>query len=83
MVTRVGKLNYIQTKIIGRGSYGTVVFQGYLGLYENYRPVAVKRLQRSHVNPSLIQREVELMKRASDHPNILRYIHTEIDPNFM
>ena len=84
MATHVGKLNYNQKKIIGRGSYGTIVFQGFvLGLYEKDRPAAVKRYQRSHVNESLFNWEVELMKKASDHPNILRYIRTERDANFL
>jgi len=28
-------------------------------------------------------REVELMKTAKDHPNILRVIHTEMDNDFL
>lgn len=75
MATRVGKLNYNQKKVIGRGSFGTIVYRGFLGLYENDKQVAVKRMQRGkHLDESLVQREVELMKKASGHHNILRYI---------
>lgn len=84
MATRVGKVNYNQTKVVGRGSYGTYVFRGFLGLHEYDRPVAVKRMQRGpNLDESLIQREVELMKRASEHPNILRYIRQDSDPIFL
>lgn len=84
MAVRVGKLNYNQGKVVGRGSSGIYVFRGFLGLHENDRPVAVKRTQRGpNLDESLIQPEVELMKKANDHPNILRYIRQESDSNFL
>lgn len=81
---RVGKVNYYIDKVIGRGSFGTV-FSGRLeGLFEEERKsVAVKRVERGRVDESLIKREVELMKKANDHPYILRYFCTETDKNFL
>lgn len=84
------KLSYDSTVIIGQGNSG-FVFKG------NYRmnplgaisglanmSVAVKRIQKSFVadDESAIKREVESMLQAGDHPNILRYICTEMDDNF-
>ena len=84
MASRVGKLKYNKGKVVGRGSSGTYVFRGFLGPHENGIPVAVKRMQRSpNLDESLIQREVELLKKANDHPNIIRYIHQESDSNFL
>jgi len=78
ITARVGHLSYDPKSIIGRGSYGTTVFKGiHLG------PVAVKRILRNEVNDSAIQIEVELMKKAIDHPNILRYYCTEMNDDFL
>lgn len=83
MAIRVGQLNYNPMKIVGRGSFGTIVYQGLLGLYDG-GPVAVKRIQRdNYLDESETQCEAELMKRAGNHPNILRYIHQEKNENFL
>lgn len=82
----VGKLSYNRNDIIGRGGYGNVVHRGfYLS-----KPVAIKRMQRLYgknkygQDESAIQlREVELMKQAKYHPNIVRVIDTETDENFL
>ncbi len=98
MTTRIGNLRYDPKKIIGRGRFGTV-FSGFhytesfidewigrkLGRKVE-KPIAVKRIQRTDVlagEESGIHREVEVMLRANDHPNILRLICTEIDANFL
>jgi len=81
MATQVGSLlSYKQDDILGRGSYGTIVFRGFFH-HENDKPssVVVKRYQSSHVDKSLIDKEVDLIKKASGQSNILRYICTEID----
>lgn len=90
-MTRVGKLSYDPKKIIGRGSMGTVVFQGFHHSPSNddkVTSVAVKRVLKSGLlndngDESSIEREVELMQRISDHPNILRYICTEKNDDFL
>jgi len=83
MATQVGKVHYNSRIIVGEGSYGTIVFRGFLGLYENDKSVAVKRIQRGKGKETFIKQEVELLKKASDHSNILRFIRTEIDTNFL
>ncbi len=82
---RVGKLTYETNtnSILGRGSFGTV-FPGFLEIKgSSHQPVAVKRILNSELEAPFIQREVELMKKVSDHPNILRYICTEKDVDFL
>ena len=82
---RVGKVKYYADQIIGRGSFGTV-YSGNLrrGIYGgNNEPIAVKRIERGRVDESAIQREVELMQKAYDHANILRYFCTEMNNDFL
>ncbi len=79
MTTKVGSLRLDQKTIIGRGSYGTTVFNG---LYI-HKAVAVKRILRSEVNELVVQQEVELMKKAIDHPHILRYICTDMNDDLL
>lgn len=76
----VGKLRY-PLKHFGSGSFG-LVFAGYYGK----KKVAVKRIQKHHIDvshESLMPLEAELMQAADDHPNILRYICTEQNADFM
>ncbi len=82
----VGKLSYNRNGIIGKGSDGNVVHRG---LYLS-KPVAIKRMVRVYgknkygEDESDVQlREVELMKEADDHPNILGYIHEEINADYL
>ncbi len=82
---RVRKVKYYADLIIGRGSFG-IVYSGNLrrGIYGgNNEPIAVKRVERGRVDESAIQREVELMVKANDHPNILRYCCTEMNNDFL
>lgn len=75
------ELSYDKKKIIGRGRFGTV-FIGSFGA--NNETVAVKRIQTTDITEvDSIQKEVELLKEASGHRNILGYIHHEIDINFL
>ncbi len=92
-VRRVGKLSYNSTDILGKGSFG-IVFKGFYEesrsvIRQASRAVAVKRVQLSrtthNVNgESLMDNsEMDIMKRTRDHHNILGYIWTEIDEDFM
>jgi serine/threonine-protein kinase/endoribonuclease IRE1 len=73
---QIGKL-YVSNKEIGRGSNGTVVFEG---SYEG-RQVAVKRLLRSH-NDIAIKETKNLIKSDQD-PNIVRLYGCEHDSDFV
>lgn len=78
----VGDLSYDLNKILGQGSFGTLVFSGFHIL--GGKPVAVKRVQRSFLkNEDLLHQEVELMQKASNHPNILCFISTEINDDYL
>lgn len=72
----VGKIEYQPNKLLGRGCDGTCVFKGF---FDN-REVAVKRLLPDCF--SLADREVELLKDADMHPNVIRYFCTETDSQF-
>jgi len=88
---RVEKISYDPNTVLGKGSF-SYVYRGILELNHNNesrineRPlaVAVKRLQYStQKEANAIQREIELMQKACDHPNILRYICTEKNIDFV
>ncbi len=90
MATIVDKLRYDQKEIICLGGNGTTVFSG--SILEGgddddkiKKKGAIKRIQRSYAqtDESTIKREVELMLKVGHHPNILRYIHSEMDINYM
>lgn len=79
----IGNFIYDPNKIIGYGSFGTVAFHGYLHRGDDLgvdTPVAIKRVPKSHIedDASLIQQEEVLMKKAGDHPAILKCISTEM-----
>jgi len=88
MMTNIGNLRYDPKKVIGRGNFG-VVFRGNYHRVDNISgsgklEVAVKRILSSNVDDEeSFLREVDLMKAAKDHPNILRYICTESNDDFM
>ncbi|KAI0299431.1 hypothetical protein B0F90DRAFT_1728628 [Multifurca ochricompacta] len=67
----------VSETVLGYGSHGTVVYQGSL----QARAVAVKRLLRDFV--TLAHREVNLLKDADDHPNVIRYYYQEAHENFL
>ena len=77
-------LSYTPSHIIGRGSFGTIVFGGHLE--GNNFEVAVKRLQRSNMKSeqSAIQKfEKKFVTSKIDHPNILRYLSTKTNDDFL
>lgn len=72
----IGKI-VVTNKQIGKGSNGTVVFEG---LYEG-RLVAVKRLVRIH--HSLAKKEIDNLDLSDKHLNIIRYYGAEEDQDFV
>jgi len=76
----IGKLSYEPGNIIGIGSYGTKVFQGF---FEGVKTVAIKRLFLENHDKSKIANEAEIIWLVGDHPNILRYFCNEMDRKFM
>lgn len=84
MARKVGEsLEFNQEDILGKGSSSSFVFRGnFVGskaLESKPTLVAIKRI----VISTDIRQEVELMKTAGSHPNILRIIHTEITDDFL
>ncbi len=76
----IGKVSYDNEKLIGRGCFPNIVFEG---LFEDLKKVAVKRLIKTQDDEFTIKREAELMLKANEHPNILRYFCYEMDENFL
>ncbi|KAF8759234.1 hypothetical protein HU200_010264 [Digitaria exilis] len=73
---QIGKL-YVSNKEIGRGSNGTVVFEG---SYDG-RQVAVKRLLRSHND--IAEKETQNLIISDRDPNIVRLYGCEHDSDFV
>ncbi|KAL3525160.1 hypothetical protein ACH5RR_013532 [Cinchona calisaya] len=73
---RIGKL-FVTTKEIAKGSNGTVVLEG---IYEG-RPVAVKRLVRTHHDIAF--KEIQNLIASDRHPNIVRWFGVEQDQDFV
>ena len=68
----IGKITYNAKEVLGYGCSGTFVYRG---TFEN-RPVAVKRLLPECW--TLADREVDLLRDADQHQNVLRYFCTEV-----
>ena len=88
MARRVGKLEFKQEDVLGKGSISTFVYRGFFFGPKSSKSkptlVAIKRIVNDLLDKSTnIQQEVELMKTAGNHPNILRIIHTEMDNDFL
>jgi serine/threonine-protein kinase/endoribonuclease IRE1 len=73
---QIGKLR-VHKKEIGKGSNGTVVFEG---SYDG-REVAVKRLLLSHTD--IAQKEIENLIASDRDPNIVRLYGCDQDDNFV
>jgi len=74
-----GKLSYNPQVVLGKGSFGTVV---YSGLHTEWGAVAVKVMDRSshQVVEQTAQAEKEvhlLIARSQGHPNVIRYFGIE------
>lgn len=72
-------LRYDPNDVIGKGGFG-IVFRGF---YFHSTPVAAKRIQKATLNYVKVREEVELMKKAKGHRNVLHYINIEIDNEFL
>lgn len=84
MARRVDEyLTYDPCNIIGQGSFGTIVFAGHLeGINSK---VAVKRIQTSNMKTekSIHKFESDFVTSKIDHPNILRYLSTKKNNDFL
>jgi len=78
-LTPIHKLTHNKEKQIYNCN-GVFVYQG---LFEGKKPVAIKRFQRSSQIDELVKNEAELLLKANDHVNILRYFCYEMDENFL
>lgn len=81
-------LKYDEKDILGRGSYGAIVFSGLLVPDGNPKQnkVAVKRLQLSFIKSNSIEKFQNHFVRLSEefkHPNVLHYLAIKMDSNFM
>ena len=74
--TKIGKLK-ITNKILGKGSNGTIVFEGY---FEN-RKVAIKRMLKEFYN--FANKEISLLIETDNHENIVNYYTKEEDEQFI
>ncbi len=70
----VGKLKFFRENTLGHGSYGTTVFKG---MFENTISVAIKRVDILRATV-----EIDILRRAHIHPNIVNYYITEFDDDF-
>lgn len=74
------KMSYDPEKMLGEGGFAFV----YEGFFDGFK-VAVKRIQKEHLDDSLVERETDIMRLASKHSNILGFFGLEKDDpyNFM
>ena len=63
--------------LLGTGSYGTIVYRGRLG----QRVIAIKRVMKTV--SKAVEREISIMMKIDQHPNILKYFAKEEDENFI
>nr|PNR36423.1 hypothetical protein PHYPA_022274 [Physcomitrium patens] len=73
---QVGRL-FVTKVVIGAGSNGTSVFEGYL----DGRHVAVKRLLAHHYDKAV--KEIKFLITSDEHPNVVRYFAMEETPDFV
>ncbi|ODM87232.1 Serine/threonine-protein kinase/endoribonuclease IRE1 [Orchesella cincta] len=65
--------------VLGKGSYGTVVFKGTLGT----RNIAIKRVSTDQFvgNRRQVDHEIEMLKTCDAHENIVRYFGSKNEQN--
>jgi hypothetical protein len=73
---QVGRL-FVTKVLIGAGSNGTSVFEGYL----DGRHVAVKRLLAHHYDRAV--KEIKFLITSDEHPNVVRYFAMEETSDFV
>jgi len=66
-----------ESKILGLGSGGTVVFEGEF----RGRAVAVKRMLVQH--NKVANKEIQFLQKVDLHPNLITYFDKEEDDNFV
>ncbi|CAL8075993.1 unnamed protein product [Orchesella dallaii] len=69
-----GSIAYDETRQLGRGSNGTIVFKGLFG----NRPAAVKRIHSEIVTQKTIIKETEHLICCDQHENVIRYFSTKV-----
>ncbi|KAG6555338.1 hypothetical protein Mapa_003381 [Marchantia paleacea] len=74
--TQVGRL-FVTKTMIGSGSHGTLVLEGYL----DDRNVAVKRLLGQYYEKA--QKEIAHLIASDEHPNVVRYYAMEETADFV
>ncbi|XP_043199023.1 serine/threonine-protein kinase/endoribonuclease IRE1-like [Amphibalanus amphitrite] len=79
-VISVGSIKYNQKNLLGKGGFGTAVYQGQCGKREN---VAVKRIPYFDKEEDFIEKEIKhLQKLEEDGINVIRYYHVEKSERF-
>ena len=73
---KVGAIKYNENDILGQGCEGTFVFKGSF----DDRMVAVKRVLKECI--AISDREINILREADQHPNVIRYYCTEQDQQF-
>eukprot|EP00457_Paulinella_chromatophora_P001165 gb/GEZN01001167.1/.p1 GENE.gb/GEZN01001167.1/~~gb/GEZN01001167.1/.p1 ORF type:complete len:998 (-),score=86.89 gb/GEZN01001167.1/:191-3184(-) len=76
---RVGKMMVQESAVLGTGSRGTIVCEGY---FEG-RMVAIKRMVKSFYGERGAAQEVALLIASDEHPNVVRYYAQEEDDDFI
>mmetsp|Transcript_8450 Transcript_8450/g.31204 ORF Transcript_8450/g.31204 Transcript_8450/m.31204 type:complete len:931 (+) Transcript_8450:153-2945(+) len=76
-VVHVGRLRVDTQKVLGKGSHGTVVYEGTF----DGRPVAVKRFLAQFYETAA--KEIETLIISDEHPNVLRCYAMEEDKDFV
>lgn len=73
----IGKISFNPKSVLGYGSKGTCVFKGN---FESSQNCAIKRIVSQYL--SIADREVEFLRSLQD-PNLVRYLATEQDAQFI
>lgn len=73
----IGKISFDPKSVLGYGSKGTCVFKG---SFEDSSDCAIKRVVSQYL--TLADREIEFL-RSLQHPNLVRYLATEEDAQFI
>lgn len=73
----IGKIKFHPNDVLGTGSKGTYVYKG---SFENSQECAIKRIVAQTI--TFADREVDFL-RSLQHPNLVRYLATEHDPQFI
>ncbi|EGC29399.1 hypothetical protein DICPUDRAFT_58819 [Dictyostelium purpureum] len=74
---KIGKLEIATNKVLGTGSCGTIVYQGFM----EGRVVAVKRMLSQFIK--FADREVSILIQSDEHTNVVRYYAKEEDDEFI